>query len=84
MSQPAQQIRFCTSRDGTRIAYAAGGAGPPQKVFGGLRGYWEGNRTGFAVFDNGQRFLVSVLVPVTAPQVITIGHNWMAGLPRQR
>lgn len=29
MSQPAQQIRFCTSRDGTRIAYAAGGAGPP-------------------------------------------------------
>ena len=29
MSQPAQQIRFCKSRDGTRIAYAAGGAGPP-------------------------------------------------------
>jgi pimeloyl-ACP methyl ester carboxylesterase len=29
MSQPAQQIRFCTSRDGTRIAYATGGAGPP-------------------------------------------------------
>jgi pimeloyl-ACP methyl ester carboxylesterase/DNA-binding CsgD family transcriptional regulator len=29
MSQPAQQIRFCTSRDGTRIAYATSGAGPP-------------------------------------------------------
>src|SRR5687767_9342919 len=29
MSQPAQQIRFCTSRDGTRIAYATCGAGPP-------------------------------------------------------
>ena len=24
-----QQIRFCTSRDGTRIAYATCGAGPP-------------------------------------------------------
>jgi pimeloyl-ACP methyl ester carboxylesterase/DNA-binding CsgD family transcriptional regulator len=29
MSQPAQQIRFCTSRDGTRVAYATCGAGPP-------------------------------------------------------
>jgi len=29
MSQPAQQIRFCTSRDGTRIAYATSGTGPP-------------------------------------------------------
>jgi pimeloyl-ACP methyl ester carboxylesterase/DNA-binding CsgD family transcriptional regulator len=29
MSQPGQQIRFCTSRDGTRIAYATCGAGPP-------------------------------------------------------
>jgi pimeloyl-ACP methyl ester carboxylesterase/DNA-binding CsgD family transcriptional regulator len=29
MSGPAQQIRFCMSRDGTRIAYAICGAGPP-------------------------------------------------------
>jgi len=29
MSHPAEQIRFCTSRDGTRIAYATCGAGPP-------------------------------------------------------
>ncbi|HZM44380.1 MAG TPA: alpha/beta fold hydrolase [Burkholderiales bacterium] len=29
MFQPAQQIRFCTSRDGTRIAYATCGTGPP-------------------------------------------------------
>jgi len=29
MSLPAQQIRFCTSRDHTRIAYAVCGAGPP-------------------------------------------------------
>jgi pimeloyl-ACP methyl ester carboxylesterase len=29
MPQPGQQVRFCTSRDGTRIAYATRGAGPP-------------------------------------------------------
>jgi len=29
MTQPAQQIRFCTSRDGTRIAYATSGSGLP-------------------------------------------------------
>jgi len=29
MPLPAQQIRFCTSRDGVRIAYATCGAGPP-------------------------------------------------------
>ena len=29
MLQPAEQIRFCTSRDGTRIAYAISGSGPP-------------------------------------------------------
>ncbi len=29
MTHPLQQIRFCASRDGTRIAYATCGAGPP-------------------------------------------------------
>lgn len=29
MAQSTQQIRFCTSRDGTRIAYATCGSGPP-------------------------------------------------------
>ena len=29
MSRLADQIRFCTSRDGTRIAYATCGTGPP-------------------------------------------------------
>src|SRR5262245_34960934 len=29
MVQRTQQIRFCTSRDGTRIAYASTGGGPP-------------------------------------------------------
>jgi hypothetical protein len=28
MPHPPQQIRFCTSRDGTRIAYATCGSGP--------------------------------------------------------
>jgi pimeloyl-ACP methyl ester carboxylesterase/DNA-binding CsgD family transcriptional regulator len=29
MQQPPQQIRFCKSRDGTRLAYAFCGSGPP-------------------------------------------------------
>ena len=29
MPPPVQQIRFCQSRDGTRIAYATSGTGPP-------------------------------------------------------
>jgi pimeloyl-ACP methyl ester carboxylesterase len=29
MAHPAQQIRFCTSRDGTSVAYATYGTGPP-------------------------------------------------------
>lgn len=29
MRRPAEQIRFCTSRDGVRIAYAVCGSGPP-------------------------------------------------------
>lgn len=29
MSQPIEQFRFCTSKDGTRIAYGVTGAGPP-------------------------------------------------------
>lgn len=29
LSRPSQDIRFCTSRDGTRIAFASSGSGPP-------------------------------------------------------
>jgi pimeloyl-ACP methyl ester carboxylesterase/DNA-binding CsgD family transcriptional regulator len=29
MSAPSQHVRFCASRDGTRIAFATGGSGPP-------------------------------------------------------
>ena len=29
MSHPAEQIRFCASRDNTRIAYTSSGSGPP-------------------------------------------------------
>jgi len=73
--------------DGTRslmVARIVGGVpSPPQRVFGGMRGVWEGNRSGFGVFDRGRRFLASVLVPVEAPQVITVGHHWIAGLKAQ-
>jgi hypothetical protein len=74
--------------DGSRSLMAAGFTGesatPARKLFGGITGFWETNRSGFGVFDRGKRFLVSVLVPVTAPQVITVGHNWMTGLPGKR
>jgi pimeloyl-ACP methyl ester carboxylesterase len=29
MATPSQHVRFCASRDGTRVAFATGGAGPP-------------------------------------------------------
>jgi pimeloyl-ACP methyl ester carboxylesterase/DNA-binding CsgD family transcriptional regulator len=41
MSQPPQQIRFCTSRDGTRIAYATCGTGPPLLWIGFLLRHLE-------------------------------------------
>ena len=74
--------------DGTRSLMAArftgDSAAPAQKLFGGITGFWEGNRSGFVVFDNGKRFLASVLVPVRTPQVITVGQNWTAGLAVKR
>jgi len=73
--------------DGTRTLMVArvtdGRSSTPQRVFGGFLGFWEGNRTGFAVFDNGTRILGSILVPVTAPQVITVGQHWTAGLGKR-
>src|SRR5438128_2160355 len=40
-----RQIRFCASRDGTRIAYAACGAGPPlvraQQIVNHLKLDWD-------------------------------------------
>jgi hypothetical protein len=39
MTHHAQQIRFCTSRDGTRIAYATCGIGPPLLWIG----HWVGS-----------------------------------------
>jgi pimeloyl-ACP methyl ester carboxylesterase/DNA-binding CsgD family transcriptional regulator len=43
MSLHEQQIRFCTSQDGTRIAYATCGAGPPI--------VWVGHWIGHLKFD---------------------------------
>jgi hypothetical protein len=53
-------------------------------LFGGLVGFFEGNRSAFAVFDKGRRFLVSVLMPVTGPQVITVGQHWIAAIGAKR
>lgn len=45
MSHQNQQIRFCTSKDGTRIAYASCGSGPPLLMaghsFSHLESEWE-------------------------------------------
>ena len=45
MSHPTQQIRFCSSPDGTRIAYAVSGEGPPLVMagqsFSHLEGEWD-------------------------------------------
>ncbi len=45
MMRPPQQIRFCTSHDGTRIAYALCGEGPPLVMagqsFSHLEGEWD-------------------------------------------
>jgi pimeloyl-ACP methyl ester carboxylesterase len=43
MPHPAEQIRFCTSRDGTRIAYTMSGSGPPLA--------WIGHWTRHLKFD---------------------------------
>ena len=60
----------------------AGRASPPRRLFDLPPGGWEdsANRSQYAVFDNGRRFLVNVLVPVAAPQVLTVGQHWSAGL----
>ena len=58
----------------------AGRPSTPQRVFEDWWDSGKANRTGFAVFDKGRRFLASVLVPVSAPQVMTVGHHWTAGL----
>jgi Tol biopolymer transport system component len=88
-SEDGSELYFAHEEpDGTRSLMVARRAGAgftsPQRLFGGITGFWDSNRSGFAVFDKGQRFLVSILVPVTTPQVITVGQNWMATLPGRR
>jgi dipeptidyl aminopeptidase/acylaminoacyl peptidase len=63
----------------------AGGSSPPRRLFDLPPGVWEDSgRSMYAVFDNGRRFLVNVLVPIAVPQVITIGQNWTAALSAAR
>jgi len=60
------------------------GVSSPQRLFDLPPHQWEFNRSSFAVYDHGRRFLVNVQVPLTAPQVITVGQNWTAGLGGRR
>ena len=72
-----------TDPDGTRammIAPIQPAGAAPRRLFEML----DANVVEYAVFDRGHRFLIRVSVPDTAPQVITIGQNWTAGLGRGR
>jgi Tol biopolymer transport system component len=53
-----------------------------RRLFAVPPGRRDSARSAFAVFDNGRRFLINVLVPVTEPQVLTIGLNWTSGLKK--
>ncbi len=58
-----------------------GRSSPPRRLFDLPPGVWEDSgRSMYAVFDDGRRFLVNVLVPIAAPQVLTFGQNWTAAL----
>ena len=63
---------------------SAAGASAPRKLFDLPAGAREMNRSQYAVFDKGRRFLVNIFVPVTAPQVITVGQHWAVGLGKAR
>lgn len=55
---------------------------------GGTHPEWnddeDSGRSQYAVFDQGRRFLVNILVPITAPQVLSVGQNWTAGIAAAR
>ena len=46
MDRTAQRIRFCTSSDGVRVAYAALGSGPPRRTAADERDGAHGVRGG--------------------------------------
>jgi len=61
-----------------------GRAATPRRLFDMPPGARQALRSQYAVFDKGRRFLINVNVPVTAPQVITIGQHWTAALGKAR
>jgi serine/threonine protein kinase/Tol biopolymer transport system component len=74
-----------TEPDGTTamtVAQIESGRTTPRRLFDVPAGRRDNARSAFAVFDNGRRFLINVFVPVTEPQVITIGLNWTSGLKK--
>jgi hypothetical protein len=74
------------SGDPAMMLAATSGTGhaAPQRLFEVPGADATGNRPAFAVFDNGRRFLIKLLLPIVAPQVITIGQNWTTGLAGAR
>ncbi len=88
-SEDGRELYFVETRaDGTRSLMVKsvpdGLSLPARRLFDLPPGRWEINRRQFASFDHGRRFLVNVPVPITAPQVITIGQNWTAALGPKR
>jgi serine/threonine protein kinase/Tol biopolymer transport system component len=83
-SEDGQSVYFLGNEpNGTTammVAEISSGDIAPRKLFDVTPAQADNARSQFAVFDNGRRFLINVLVPVTVPQVITIGVNWATGL----
>jgi Tol biopolymer transport system component len=86
-SEDGRELYFARDEpDGTRSLWSAqvtGGRIAPQRLFGAIDGFWQSNRGSYAVFDQGRRLLLNVLVPPTAPQVLTVGQNWSAALGKR-
>jgi Tol biopolymer transport system component len=66
------------------VAQVSPGGSALQRLFDVPAGPRPGARSVFAVLDHGRRFLINVFVPVTEPQVLTIGLNWATGLKKGR
>jgi len=84
-SEDGRELYFFETRpDGTRTMMVSsvidGRASPPVRLFDLPAARWEANRSQFAVFDAGRRFLVNVPLPTTGPQVITVGQHWTSSV----
>lgn len=87
-SQDGKTLYFLGQEDGGKTAMMAAAvdsaAAVPRRLFEVEAGQRDRARSQYAVFDNGRRFLISVFVPVTAPEVLTVGLNWATALGKKR